>query len=57
MMDKQRTRPEESSQSTEMRVESKAPFEEPKLEYVPPKLVKQASVEEVTAGFFGSFYP
>ena len=35
----------------------KQSFVEPKLVFVRPKLVKQGTVEEITAGFFGSFYP
>ena len=35
----------------------KLPFVEPKLAFVQPKLVKQGKVEEITAGFFGNFYP
>ena len=33
---------------------SKQPFEKPKLTFVPPKLVKQGEVTELT-GFFGPF--
>jgi len=35
---------------------TKAEFEAPKLTYVKPELTKH-SIAEVTAGFFGSFYP
>ena len=34
----------------------KKPFQKPKLKYVAPKLVKQANVEDITAGFFGGIY-
>jgi hypothetical protein len=33
------------------------PFVEPKLTFVEPRLVKHGSVEKITAGFFGTFYP
>ena len=42
---------------TDAEVEGKEPFEEPKLTFVKPKLVRHGSVNEVTAGFFGTFYP
>ncbi len=42
---------------TEAEVDGKEPFEEPKLTFVKPKLVRHGSVSEVTAGFFGPFYP
>ncbi|MCB0212139.1 MAG: hypothetical protein KDJ52_22540 [Anaerolineae bacterium] len=35
----------------------KQPFVEPKLSFIEPKLVKQGKLENVTAGFFGTFYP
>ena len=35
----------------------KLPFTEPKLTFVEPKLVKQGGLEEITAGFFGTFSP
>lgn len=35
----------------------KRPFVEPKLIWIEPKLVKQGDVTNVTAGFFGTFYP
>ncbi|MFC1996051.1 lasso RiPP family leader peptide-containing protein [Chloroflexota bacterium] len=35
----------------------KQPFVEPKLEFIEPKLVKHGDVKDITAGFFGSFYP
>lgn len=37
--------------------ENKKKFTEPKLKFVEPKLNKMGSVEEITAGFFGPFYP
>ena len=42
---------------SEASLKVKQPFTEPKLSFIVPKLVKQGSVEEITAGFFGSFYP
>ena len=42
---------------TEAEVDGKEPFEVPRLTFVKPKLVRQGSVNEVTAGFFGPFYP
>ena len=35
----------------------KPPFVEPRLTFVEPKLKKHGEVKEITAGFFGSFYP
>ena len=35
----------------------KRPFVAPKLQFVQPKLVKHGDVKDITAGFFGSFYP
>ena len=35
----------------------KQPFVEPKLTFVEPKLVKHGDVKDITAGFFGGFYP
>ena len=37
--------------------EEKRPFASPRVTYVPPKLVKRGDAKQVTAGFFGSFYP
>ena len=36
---------------------SKAPWQEPKLAFIEPKLTKHGKLEEVTAGFFGGFTP
>jgi hypothetical protein len=33
------------------------PWEEPKLAFIEPKLMKHGALEEVTAGFFGGFTP
>jgi hypothetical protein len=35
----------------------KLTFVAPKLTFVVPKLVKHGDVSDVTAGFFGTFYP
>ena len=35
----------------------KQPFTEPRLTFIEPKLVKHGDVADVTAGFFGAFYP
>ena len=35
----------------------KAPWQEPKLTFIEPKLTKHGKLEEVTAGFFGGFTP
>jgi hypothetical protein len=32
-------------------------WNEPKLAFIAPKLIKHGRLEEVTAGFFGSFIP
>jgi hypothetical protein len=32
-------------------------WHEPKLEFIEPKLTKQGKLEDVTGGYFGSFYP
>ncbi|MCA9498681.1 MAG: hypothetical protein MRJ67_00585 [Nitrospirales bacterium] len=37
--------------------ESKQTWEEPKLAFVKPTLTKQGALQEITAGFFGSFTP
>jgi hypothetical protein len=34
-----------------------APWQEPKLTFIEPKLTKHGKLEEVTAGFFGGFTP
>ena len=36
---------------------AKQPFVAPKLTYVKPELVRQGSLSDVTAGFFGTFIP
>ena len=36
---------------------AKAPFVAPKLTFVKPELVRQGSLADVTAGFFGTFIP
>ena len=36
--------------------ERKEPFDKPKLTYVKPEVVEHA-IADVTAGFFGTFYP
>jgi hypothetical protein len=36
---------------------SKAPWQEPKLAYIEPKLTTHGKLEEVTAGFLGGFTP
>jgi hypothetical protein len=43
--------------ATEAKGKEKQSFTEPKLTYVAPKLIKVGSVEEITGGFFGPFYP
>ena len=50
-------REEAVTRSGEASTEGKRPFTEPRLTFVMPKLVKQGSVSEITAGFFGPFYP
>jgi hypothetical protein len=35
----------------------KAPWQEPKLAFIEPKLTTHGKLEEVTAGFFGGFTP
>lgn len=35
----------------------KEPWQEPKLAFIEPKLIKHGQLEEVTAGFFGGFTP
>jgi hypothetical protein len=35
----------------------KQPWQEPKLTFVEPKLIKHGKLAEVTAGFFGGFTP
>ena len=35
----------------------KQPFVAPKLTFVKPELVRQGSLADVTAGFFGTFIP
>jgi hypothetical protein len=35
----------------------KLPFVAPKLTFVKPELVRQGSLADVTAGFFGTFIP
>jgi hypothetical protein len=37
--------------------EKKQPFVEPKLQFIEPKLVKHGDVKDITAAFFGTFYP
>jgi hypothetical protein len=32
-------------------------WQEPKLAFIEPKLIKHGQLEEVTAGFFGGFTP
>lgn len=36
---------------------AKQPFVDPKLTFIEPKLVKQGQLENVTAGFAGTFSP
>ena len=33
------------------------PWEEPRLAFIEPKLIKHGKLEEMTAGFFGTFTP
>lgn len=35
----------------------KAPWQEPKLAFIEPRLIKHGQLEAVTAGFFGGFTP
>jgi hypothetical protein len=35
----------------------KAPWQEPKLTFIEPTLMKHGRLEDVTAGFFGGFTP
>jgi len=37
--------------------ENKMKFEEPKLQFVEPKLTKQGDATKITEGFFGTFNP
>jgi len=37
--------------------ESKKPWEEPKLDFVEPKLTKHGDLKSLTTGFFGPFSP
>jgi len=46
-----------TKQQTGEVLESKKPFEAPKLTYIKPKLNKQGKVAQVTQSFFGSFSP
>jgi len=43
--------------STVSPASGKAPWQEPKLTFIEPKLTKHGKLEEVTAGFFGGFTP
>lgn len=38
-------------------ISEKPPFEEPKLEFIEPKLTPRGDLRNVTAGFFGPFSP
>jgi hypothetical protein len=37
--------------------QDKRPWQEPKLTFVEPKLTKHGELQQVTAGFFGTFVP
>ena len=37
--------------------ESKQPWEEPRLDFVEPKLTKHGDLKSLTTGFFGGFSP
>jgi len=39
------------------KAESKQTWEEPKLAFVEPTLTKQGALQDITAGFFGTFTP
>ena len=57
MEQKKSQRPElEQAQVTDQ-PDGKAPWQEPKLKFVKPKLVKHGELKEVTGGFFGEFTP
>jgi hypothetical protein len=47
----------EVSEVTAASAVGKAPWQEPKLVFIEPKLIKHGRLEEVTAGFFGGFSP
>lgn len=38
-------------------VDARLPLVQPKLTFVKPELVRQGSLADVTAGFFGTFIP
>ena len=57
MREKMKERYEFQADNTDAELNPRQPFVEPKLKFVEPKLDKVGSVEEITAGFFGTFYP
>lgn len=48
---------QEKDLSKKTEQERKQAWEEPKLDFVEPKLTKQGALKDITAGFFGSFSP
>lgn len=48
---------QENSPKGQPEAESKQTWEEPKLAFVEPTLTKQGALQEITAGFFGTFTP
>jgi hypothetical protein len=51
------SRADETPGTTAASASGKAPWQEPKLAFIEPKLTTHGKLEEVTAGFFGGFTP
>jgi hypothetical protein len=47
----------EATGGTASPTSGKAPWQEPKLAFIEPKLTTHGKLEDVTAGFFGGFTP
>jgi hypothetical protein len=56
-MTKAVTRQQEARQEVFSRSGEKKPWQEPKLAFIKPKLIKHGKLEEVTGQFFGAFTP
>jgi hypothetical protein len=55
--EKQASQTREEPGTTASSAASKAPWQDPKLAFIEPKLTAHGKLEEVTAGFFGGFTP
>ena len=44
-------------QDPNLKAGDRAPWQEPRLKFIEPKLAERGSVKDLTGGFFGTFRP